>query len=208
VTSFSQASPPTPCAHLYPPPYKIHALPISFVSILPPAQYWVRSNLKLFYLFLGQRELWAHCFETPTSSRWYLSPREAVSRTYTKLTILMLCITRSLAFYINRRRSAPRPSLLRRCHKKIRSELFGGGTATLFVSLTAAPFIVISPLRRIVVGPFVVTDLPPPPPNPFYLGTLINFGGVQYRQNKHNFFLFYAMGCWLSQLEFRDSYQL
>ena len=41
---FPQASPPTPCAHLYPPPYVPHALPISFVSILPPAQYWVRST--------------------------------------------------------------------------------------------------------------------------------------------------------------------
>jgi len=38
-----QASPPTPCAHLYPPPYAPHALPISFVSLLPPAQYRVRS---------------------------------------------------------------------------------------------------------------------------------------------------------------------
>jgi len=44
MASFPQASPPTPCAHLYPPPYVLHALPISFVSILPPAQYWVRST--------------------------------------------------------------------------------------------------------------------------------------------------------------------
>ena len=33
-----QASPPTSCAHLYPSPYAPHALPVSFVSILPPAQ--------------------------------------------------------------------------------------------------------------------------------------------------------------------------
>jgi hypothetical protein len=32
------------CAHLYPPRYAPPALPISFVSILPPAQYWVRST--------------------------------------------------------------------------------------------------------------------------------------------------------------------
>ena len=32
MASFPQASPPTPCAHLYPPPYVLHALPISFVS--------------------------------------------------------------------------------------------------------------------------------------------------------------------------------
>jgi hypothetical protein len=44
VASFPQASPPIPCAHIYPPPYAPHALPISFVSILPPAQYWVRSS--------------------------------------------------------------------------------------------------------------------------------------------------------------------
>ena len=44
MASFSQASPPTPCAQLYPPPYALHALPISFVSNLPPAQYWVRST--------------------------------------------------------------------------------------------------------------------------------------------------------------------
>src|SRR5215470_7944093 len=44
MASFPQASPPTPCAHLYPPPYEPHALPISFVSILPPAQYWVKST--------------------------------------------------------------------------------------------------------------------------------------------------------------------
>ena len=44
MASFPQASPPTPCAHLYPPPHAPHALPISFVSILPPAQYWVRST--------------------------------------------------------------------------------------------------------------------------------------------------------------------
>jgi hypothetical protein len=36
MASFPQASPPTPCAHLYPPPYAPHALPISFVLILPP----------------------------------------------------------------------------------------------------------------------------------------------------------------------------
>ena len=44
MASFLQDSPPTACSHLYPPPYAPHALPISFVSILPPAQYWVRST--------------------------------------------------------------------------------------------------------------------------------------------------------------------
>ena len=40
MASFPQASPPTPCAlvPLYHPPYVPHALPISFVSILPPAR--------------------------------------------------------------------------------------------------------------------------------------------------------------------------
>jgi hypothetical protein len=31
MASFPQAPPPTPSAHLYPPPYAPHALPISFV---------------------------------------------------------------------------------------------------------------------------------------------------------------------------------
>ena len=44
MASFPQAFPPTPCAPLYPPPYAPHALPISFVSISPPAQYRVRST--------------------------------------------------------------------------------------------------------------------------------------------------------------------
>jgi hypothetical protein len=69
----------------------------------------------------------------------------------------MFCITRSLAFCINPHISVPHPSLLRCCHKKIRLELFSG--ASLFVSLAGAQFIVLTPLRRIVVGPFVVTDL-------------------------------------------------
>ena len=37
MVSFPQASPPTPCAPLYHPPYAPHALAISFVSSLPPA---------------------------------------------------------------------------------------------------------------------------------------------------------------------------
>ena len=82
----------------------------------------------------------------------------------------MLCITRSLAFYINRRRRAAHPSLLLCCHKEIRSELFSG--TSLFVSLAATHFIVLSPLRRIVDGPFVVTDLSSsaPPPHPLLTG--------------------------------------
>ena len=39
-----QVSPPEPCAPLSPPPYAPHARPISFFSILPPAQYSVRST--------------------------------------------------------------------------------------------------------------------------------------------------------------------
>jgi hypothetical protein len=44
MVSFPQASPPTPCAHIYSSLYAPHALPISFVSILPPANFWVRST--------------------------------------------------------------------------------------------------------------------------------------------------------------------
>jgi hypothetical protein len=44
VASFPQVSPPTPCTQLSPPPYALHAPPISFFLILSPAQYWVRST--------------------------------------------------------------------------------------------------------------------------------------------------------------------
>jgi hypothetical protein len=47
MASFPQAFPPISCAHLYPSPYAPHALPISLVKILPPAQYWVRSTDQL-----------------------------------------------------------------------------------------------------------------------------------------------------------------
>ena len=41
---FPQVSPPKPYAHLSLPPYVPHAPPISFFSILSPAQYWVSST--------------------------------------------------------------------------------------------------------------------------------------------------------------------
>ena len=44
MVSFPQVSPPKPCAQLSLLPYVQHVLPISFFSILSPAQYWVRST--------------------------------------------------------------------------------------------------------------------------------------------------------------------
>ena len=44
MVSFPQVSPPEPCTPLSPAPYAPHAPPISFLSILPPAQYSVRST--------------------------------------------------------------------------------------------------------------------------------------------------------------------
>ena len=44
LVSFPQVSPPELCAHLSPPSYAPHAPSISFFSILPPAQYWVRNE--------------------------------------------------------------------------------------------------------------------------------------------------------------------
>ena len=44
MISFPQVSTPETCAFLSPPPYAPHAQPISFFSILPPAQYWVKST--------------------------------------------------------------------------------------------------------------------------------------------------------------------
>jgi hypothetical protein len=54
VVSFPQVSPPKPCTHLSSPPYALHAPPISFFSILSPAQYLLYSysifNIHLVYL--------------------------------------------------------------------------------------------------------------------------------------------------------------
>ena len=47
MVSFPQTSPPKPCAHLSLPPYVPHVPPISIISILSPAQYWVRSTRSL-----------------------------------------------------------------------------------------------------------------------------------------------------------------
>ena len=44
VVSFPPVSPPRPYTPLSPHPYAPHAQPISFFSILSPAQYWVRST--------------------------------------------------------------------------------------------------------------------------------------------------------------------
>jgi hypothetical protein len=43
MASFPQSSPPTSSAHLYP-SYAPQAPPMSFFSILPPAQYWVKNT--------------------------------------------------------------------------------------------------------------------------------------------------------------------
>jgi hypothetical protein len=51
MVSFPQASPPTPCAHLFPPPYAPHAQPISFFSILPPAHSSTSSSYKYTLYF-------------------------------------------------------------------------------------------------------------------------------------------------------------
>ena len=44
MVSFPQVFPPKPCAPLSPAPYAPYAPPISFFSILPPAQYSVRRT--------------------------------------------------------------------------------------------------------------------------------------------------------------------
>ena len=59
MASFPQASPPTPCAHLYPPPYAPHALPISFVLYclsvgkLIISYINIFSFINIFVLFFG-----------------------------------------------------------------------------------------------------------------------------------------------------------
>jgi hypothetical protein len=44
MVSFPQVSPPKPCTRLSSHPHALHALPISFFSILSPEQYWVGST--------------------------------------------------------------------------------------------------------------------------------------------------------------------
>ena len=44
MVSFPPVSPPRPCTLPSPHPYAPHAQPISFFSILSPAQYWVSST--------------------------------------------------------------------------------------------------------------------------------------------------------------------
>jgi hypothetical protein len=68
MASFPQASPPTPCTYIYPPPYAPHALPISFVSILPPAQYW--HYIKL-YLYVLSRRIRKWRYSSNHSKLWY-----------------------------------------------------------------------------------------------------------------------------------------
>ena len=52
MASFPQASPPTPCAPLYPHPYAPHALPISFVSCVQKLLIKMTKNLKKYiYIF-------------------------------------------------------------------------------------------------------------------------------------------------------------
>ena len=47
VVSFPPVSPPTPYTPPPPHPYAPHAQPISFISILSPTKYWVRSTSHL-----------------------------------------------------------------------------------------------------------------------------------------------------------------
>jgi len=50
VDSFRPVSPPRPYTPPSPNPYAPHAEPISFYSILSPAQYWVRSILEIYFV--------------------------------------------------------------------------------------------------------------------------------------------------------------
>jgi hypothetical protein len=60
VVSFLPVYPPTPYTPPSPPPYVPHARPISFFSILSPAQYWVSSH-KHTPITLN-----SYCFSTAT----------------------------------------------------------------------------------------------------------------------------------------------
>jgi hypothetical protein len=75
--SFTQASPPNPCAQLSPPPYVPHVQPISFFLILPPTQYWVRSTDLVQHIQEGiYLKRWRHRFYNSLfkhrSHVWYI----------------------------------------------------------------------------------------------------------------------------------------
>src|SRR5215469_12623231 len=94
MVSFPRVSPLEPCTHLYPPPYAPHAPPISLFSILPPAQYWVRSKRSLsssLYNFLhspvtssllGPNTLLNTIFSNTLSLRSSLNISDKVSHPY------------------------------------------------------------------------------------------------------------------------------
>ena len=72
VVSFPPVSPPRPYIPPFPHPYAPHAQPISFFSILSPAQYWVRSTNHLapryaieyiyIYIYIYQSPMWLLSF--------------------------------------------------------------------------------------------------------------------------------------------------
>src|SRR5215475_793093 len=110
MASFPQSSPPTPCAHLYPPPYAPHALPTSFVSIFPPAQYWVRSTdhsapryvaftIPVTSSLLGPNTLLNTLFSNAFSLRSFLNVSDQVSHPYKttgKIIVLYILIFKFL----------------------------------------------------------------------------------------------------------------
>ena len=63
MASFPQASPPTPCAHLYPPPYAPHALPITW-----PAYRYISKT----YFFPWKIAIYEHLFKKKTKSVYFL----------------------------------------------------------------------------------------------------------------------------------------
>src|SRR5215510_9861441 len=92
MVSFPPVSPPEPCAHLSPPPYAPHAPPISFVSILPPAQYWVRStdhlapHYVIFSIPLLPRPSWAQILSSTPYSQTplaYVPPSMSATKFHT-----------------------------------------------------------------------------------------------------------------------------
>jgi hypothetical protein len=103
--SFPQVSPSNNCIRFSSPPYARHVPSISFFSILPPAQYWVRNtdhsapHYVTFSIPLGPNTLLNTLFSNTLSLRSSLNVSDQVSHPYKttgKIIVLYILISKFL----------------------------------------------------------------------------------------------------------------